>query len=468
MKENLKKLKYNIWFYFILFAVIIMVIVWFTLVATFELSFLRSKYVIMLEQNKVVKEHLEEGLDETTVSGLYNADINLYIVDGVEEGLVYVAFPEKEILKAGEGIANLLIDGVNSLDVKDKHNSFAKYKVGDKYYCYYAEKCQISGFDCYLIYYTSMASMSETLNIIQGQLFISAIIILILSLVFAFIISGWLSEPVDKMSRTAKNWANGDQTVRFEGGSYQEIDELAETLNYAKEEVGKSSKLQRDILANVSHDLKTPLTLIKSYAEMIKDISGDNKEKREKHTEVIIDEADRLTLLVNDILDLSKLQSDSAIKNDVVLNLSELVEKTASRFANALSEYKIECHIEEDIKIFADEKRIEQVIYNLVGNSINYTGEDKTVRIYLTKKEGYALFEIIDSGKGMDEEQVETIWDKYRRISETHHRPVGGTGLGLSIVKTVLDSYKLDYGVITKKEVGSNFYIKFKEAEEDE
>ena len=112
------------------------------------------------------------------------------------------------------------------------------------------------------------------------------------------------------MSVTADKWAKGDESVVFEPKSkYYEIVELADALNYAKEEIQKSRVLQRDLLANVSHDLRTPLTMIKAYAEMIKDISGDNKQKRDKHTKVIIDEADRLTMLVNDILNLSKLQS---------------------------------------------------------------------------------------------------------------------------------------------------------------
>ena len=217
------------------------------------------------------------------------------------------------------------------------------------------------------------------------------------------------------------------------------------------------------MLANVSHDLKTPLTMIKAYAEMIRDISGEVKSKRDKHTNVIIEEADRLTLLVNDILNLSRLQSSVDILEKSTFNISELAENVLYRFENVVENqgYVIEKEVESNLFVFADEKKIEEVIYNLVSNSINYTGEDKTIKFYLKKSGNSAILEVLDSGKGMDKEQIETIWEKYYRVSEIHHRAVKGTGLGLSIVKTILDAHGLKFGVISKKDVGSNFYVEF-------
>lgn len=221
--------------------------------------------------------------------------------------------------------------------------------------------------------------------------------------------------------------------------------------------------MQRDLLANVSHDLRTPLTMIKAYAEMIKDISGDNKQKRDKHTKVIIDEADRLTMLVNDILNLSKLQSSVEGLDKKEINLSQLTEKVIDRFSDYVENqgYKIEEYVAPNLLTCVDEQKIEQVIYNLLGNSINYTGEDKTVKVYLTAEKDKILLEIIDSGKGISEEKLATIWERYYRFSETNTRPVKGTGLGLSIVKAILDAHGITFGVRSKKDCGSNFYVEF-------
>ena len=236
-------------------------------------------------------------------------------------------------------------------------------------------------------------------------------------------------------------------------------------MNYAKEKEKEAGRLQRDLIANVSHDLKTPITMIKAYAEMIQDISGDNKEKRIENTQVIIDEADRLALLVNDILDLSKLQSGVDNLNVTAVNISELVEITIEHFRKYMENdgYIIKSEIEDDLFSEVDEAKITRVIYNLLGNSLNYTGDDKTVCVYLHKKEGNKiLLEIIDSGKGISEDKMKTIWEKYYRFSETHKRSIKGTGLGLSIVKTILDEHGLKYGVVSKQGVGSNFFVEFR------
>ena len=203
--------------------------------------------------------------------------------------------------------------------------------------------------------------------------------------------------------------------------------------------------------------------MIKAYAEMIRDISGDNKVKREQHTEVIINEADRLTMLVNDILDLSKLQNSNTAVEMQQVNLSELIERVIYRFQDfkAESGYIIESNIESDLFTYCNEMQTEQVVYNLIGNSINYTGEDKTVKVYLNKIDDKIRLEIIDSGKGIAPDQIDGIWGRYYRFSETHQRPIKGTGLGLSIVKTILQNQKLKFGVISKKGVGSNFFVEF-------
>lgn len=318
--------------------------------------------------------------------------------------------------------------------------------------------------EVFIVLTSSYAEMQESIVIIRNQFTYTSIIVMSLGVILAWFLSARMSKPIDEMSETAKKWAYGDNSVVFKGEShYAEINELAETLNYAKESVSKAGVLQRDLLANVSHDLKTPLTMIKAYAEMIRDISGDNKVKRDKHTQVIMDEADRLTMLVNDILNLSKLQASVDELEMTEINLSNLTERVIERFAPYVENqgFTIENYVAPDLLTFADEQKIEQVIYNLLGNSINYTGDDKVVKVYLTAENDKIILEIIDSGKGISQEKLQTIWERYYRFSETNTRPIKGTGLGLSIVKTILDAHHLRFGVRSKKDCGSNFFVEF-------
>lgn len=322
----------------------------------------------------------------------------------------------------------------------------------------------------YVVLISSLENINSMLAATQKQLGIITLVIIVIAFFISMLIASSLSNPLVVMTDAAKRLARGDFTVEFTASGYSEIRELSDTLNRMKEDLQKTNTLQRELLANVTHDLKTPLTMVKAYAEMIKDISGDNKEKRDKHAQVIIDEADRLTVLVNDILNLSKVQANVDLPATETVNLSLLTAKVLDHFSSFSEKngYTIHSEITPDLFTECDPQKIEQVIYNLVGNAINYTGDDKTVNVLLSLQDGKILLEVIDSGKGIDEEKIETIWQKYYRASETHKRPVKGTGLGLSIVKAILDAHGFRYGIISKKDEGSNFFVEFTPCAGDE
>lgn len=293
------------------------------------------------------------------------------------------------------------------------------------------------------------------------------------SLVLAFVASGvvavLITKPVTEITERAKELARGNYSLDFRKNYYcSEISELSEALECARAEISKADDVQKELIANVSHDFKTPLTMIKAYASMIREISGEDKEKRDAHAQVIIDESDRLTALVGDLLDLSRLRAGLTENASTVFNLSEDVYRVAGRFdyLTQTSGYKVEVLVEEDIYTLACRERIEQVLYNLIGNAVNYTGEDKRVRVKLYRKENCARFEVIDSGKGIPPEEVNTIWDRYYRSSSTHKRPVKGTGLGLSIVKQILLAQGCPFGVISEVGKGSCFWVEFPPPEE--
>ena len=181
--------------------------------------------------------------------------------------------------------------------------------------------------------------------------------------------------------------------------------------------------MQKELIANVSHDFKTPLTMIKAYASMIREISGENKQKRDAHAKVIIDECDRLTMLVSDLLDLSKLRAGVDVdEKHTVFDLSDEVRSVTERFLylRETGGYVIETDVEDGLCTEGNKERIAQVFYNLIGNAVNYTGEDKRVRVRLYKKGDKARFEVIDTGKGIPAEELDTIWDRYYPVSYTH------------------------------------------------
>ena len=214
-------------------------------------------------------------------------------------------------------------------------------------------------------------------------------------------------------------------------------------------------------MANVGHDLKTPLTMIKAYAEMTRDFENQSVQKRNDNLNIIIEETDRLNILVQDILDLSKLQSKTYELKYEKFDLDELIRNVIKRFYILIDNegYQIVYDNNKSIMINADKKRIEQVIYNLVNNAINYTGDDKNIYINIKNKNKNLIVEIIDTGKGIDKSEIKHIWNKYYHNEKKHKRNAIGTGLGLSIVKTILENHNYKYGVKSSKGKGSTFYF---------
>ncbi len=298
-----------------------------------------------------------------------------------------------------------------------------------------------------------------------GRMALVAIFVFLLSFAGSSAVSGWLTKPISEMTNKAKQLARGNFAVDFHGTDYgQEMVELADSLNFARDELSKMDKMQKELIANISHDFKTPLTMIKAYASMIMEISGEVPEKRNKHAQVIVDEADRLTSLVADVLDLSKMRSGIETLQEDVFDMSKEVFAILDRFAylKETNGYQFITDIDERLYTRADKIKIEQVLYNLIGNAVNYTGEDKLVYVRLKKQgDGIFRFSVTDTGKGIKPEELHNVWERYYRSSEMHKRPVKGTGLGLSIVKTVLERHGFHFGIKSKAGKGSMFYVDF-------
>ena len=405
----------------------------------------------------------------------YNGNYSLYLrVLALENDVDVLVLGQNGALlypsKEEYGEANPDIDGyfhfgeeVERMIEAIGNGTSALYQHKNEYV--YGAKISIGqGAPVYLYVGQSFQLMEEASTAMTTRTVLLCIFSCILSFAVTSVIAGWLTRPLAEMTEKASRFAAGDFSVDFHGDGYSlEISNLADTLNFARDELSKTDRMQKELIANVSHDFKTPLTMIKAYASMIMEISGDNPEKREKHAKVIIDEADRLTSLVNDVLDLSKLQSGIGELKIERLDISVLLSEVLSRFGyyKDTKGYRFITDIDEGLLIQADKTKIEQGLYKLIGNAVNYTGEDKTVYIRLKEQEEKLRFEVRDTGKGIKSEELRGIWERYYRASEAHKRPVQGTGLGLSIVKGILDRHGLEYGVESEVGKGSTFFVCF-------
>lgn len=307
---------------------------------------------------------------------------------------------------------------------------------------------------------TPLEPVGSTVRLLKEVLKVFTALVLVIGMMISFYLSSRLSDPIVRLTRSAQRFANGDFNTRFEGGSYREVDELARMLTYAENQISKVDTMQRDLVANVSHDLRTPLTMLKAYAEMIRDLSGDNPEKRNAHLQIIIEETDRLTMLVSDILDLSKLENGSMQLEKTTFDISARMQDIITRYKGVSQKMGYHVHFSPapSIEVTCDAGKIERVVCNLIHNAINYTGEDKTIYVRQLNTPDGVCIEVEDTGEGIGEDKIDKIFDKYYR-SENHKREVVGTGLGLSIVKAILKLHGYRYGVRSQLGKGSVFWF---------
>lgn len=459
MKNSLKR---KIWQYLIIFSLVIILFLW-----LFQVIFINKYYEYTKTKdikhiaNKLLTAYNSENIYDTLDEISYQENLCIEITSS--NSTLYRSSTTSNCLFSKGVLKESFINSGNKEETYNLQNpQFANKTI--------LEAIKLDD-NLYAFLSTSLEPLDSTAKILKEQLLIISILILSLSLLIGYFISKRLSKPIVDISKKANLIAKGKIKKEFTSDSdILEIEDLNNSLNEMMVELGKTEELEKDLLANVSHDLKTPLTMIKAYAEMVRDLTYNDKEKRDSNLNIIIEETDRLALLVNDILTLSKLQQSMDNLTLSEFDLILLIKNILKRFTIYEEKYGYNIIFKHTnirkLMIKADQKKIEQVLYNLIINAINYTGSDMKVVINISKVNNLYKIEVIDSGKGIDTKDLDNIFDKYYKSEKKHKRNLYGTGLGLSIVKSIFLLHDYKYGVDTKKGKGSSFYFYISKVED--
>lgn len=464
-KQKLSSLKVTVWIYFAIFIFSIILLLWIVFGFSLEKTYKYMKTDDILQIARyIVSEWGEEDFTTDSLDKLaYDNDMCIIVEDSYGRTVYsYDVMAKNCLIHGTQSIINIpqlrsaAIDSETGVYYTEFENS--RFKTNMLVFVMtIGSKDNPTG---YVFLNTSLEPLDSTVNIIKSQLLMISAAVLILGFGISYFLSKLIATPIVRITKSAEKMGQGDYNIDFNGKGYTETEKLAETLNYASSEISKVDSLRRDLIANVSHDLRTPLTIIKSYAEMIRDISGNKPEKRNEHIGVIIEESDRLAALVNDILNLSKLENKTEKLNLTEFCLNEKIADVMTRYT-LISEtkgYKFYIGDAPDIIVNADIIKIEQVLYNLINNALNYSGEKKEIYIMQIIRSKKVRICITDTGPGIEKELMPLIFDRYYR-AEKHKREVIGTGLGLSIVKQILISHGFDFGVQSELGVGSTFWF---------
>ena len=310
---------------------------------------------------------------------------------------------------------------------------------------------------------TSLVHVAEAGQVLSDMLPLIAILVFAFALAAAWLFSQWFTRPLRELSAAARQVAQGDYSVHVEPNRRDELGTLAEDFNHMAREVQRSAQMQRDLLANVSHDLRTPLTLIKGYAETVRDITGDDKAHRDEQLNIIVDEADRLTALVSSVMELSKVTSGADKCEPVRFDMGQLCDEVSERYDAVCAQNGWTLKLElpdAPLEVYADPAMIERALHNLLGNAMHHIGPDGVFILRAEPCGEGVRVEVEDHGPGISAEDLPYIFERYYRSRSDAGK--AGTGLGLSITKAIFQQHGFRFGVQSTPGKGSVFWFTMK------
>ncbi|HPR23576.1 MAG TPA: ATP-binding protein [Bacillota bacterium] len=459
-KFDYKSIKARVWVYFLCFTVIVLMLVWFL-----QILFINNYYEEMKVRetkriaSNITSDYTDGNINDivSEVEKLSENDDMFIRIESLKSGIVFSpSVDDRGYENEIETVKGKLItSGKNNISIiiSSPYNS-----RNVLVYAGFLDPAE----ENILYVFSPLYPVKSTVSILQNQLVYITIIALILATVIAYILSIRITKPIRSIIRSAGKLSAGQYGITFRTEkTYSEIKDLANSLNKASYELEKSINLQKDLMANVSHDLRTPLTMIKSYAEMIRDLSGNDPKKRDQHLKVIIEEADRLNALVGDMLTLSAMQSGKISLSKSIFNIKEAAENVLLpyRLLEEKEGYRIKFICRQNIYVNGDLERMKQVISNLLTNAVKYCGADKTITLSIKRTGKKMRCEVKDNGMGIKPEELPHIWERYYKASSNHVRATTGSGLGLSIVKEILSLHRADFGANSKPGHGSSFWF---------
>ncbi|MBO4358431.1 MAG: HAMP domain-containing histidine kinase [Erysipelotrichaceae bacterium] len=324
----------------------------------------------------------------------------------------------------------------------------------------YSKLIKYNNEDVMILVSSGISPLNVTISTLKSQYIFIAAIVVVMSVLLALLISRFILRPIKQINDESMNLSKGEYDGSSIRTSSEEFDQLNDTLMNANEDILKADKARKELLGNVSHDLRTPLTMIVGYGEMIRDLPEENTED---NINIIIDEAKRLSTLVDDLIDISKIEG-SGIKMDVKeVKLNDLLKSVYHQYEKYCKAQKIDFRLEnlsDDVTVKLDEKRIRQVLYNFINNALNYNNKKKQ-KITLGAEEledAYRVY-VLDNGEGIEEKDLENVWDRYYKVDKEHKRHHIGSGIGLSLSREILKALGFRYGVESEVNEYSKFYF---------
>lgn len=311
----------------------------------------------------------------------------------------------------------------------------------------------------YVVIHASMAELEDSCNNLLNISYLTLIILFLLSLIILLFFTELVYFPLRRITHATEQYAIGNFRYEFQVDSEDEIGYLAASLQYMASEVAKSEDNQKQLVANISHDFRSPLTSMRGYLEAMQD-GTIPQELHAKYIGVVLNETDRLTKLTNSLLTLNNLNTKGMILDRTDFDINPIIKNTAASFEGTCRNKLITIELvltDEKMFVNADMVKIQQVLYNLVDNAIKFSHKNSSIKIETIEKSNKLLVSVKDNGIGIPKDSIKLIWDRFYKTDLSRGKDKKGTGLGLSITKEIIHSHNENINVVSTEGVGTEF-----------
>ncbi len=319
----------------------------------------------------------------------------------------------------------------------------------------------------YLLIHSPVSAIDEKCHALMIPIYISLGVIYLLSFIFLLGFHYFVFRPLRQISEAARQYATGNLDYEIPVHTHDEMGYLSASLNYMSVQLKDMDDYQKKIVANVSHDFRSPLTSIKGYVEAMAD-GTIPPELHEKYLNIILFETERLTDLTSDLLTLNEFDTKELMLNKTEFDIQDVIKNTAASFEGVCTPKHISIELlllPGTVLVYADKRKIQQALYNLIDNAIKFSENGSSITIEVTEKNEKVFISVKDQGIGIPRKELNKIWERFYKSDLSRGKDKKGTGLGLSIVREVIQAHDEHINVISTEGVGTEFIFSLSRAE---